>query len=206
MKLNQVQTFLVVAHLRHFGRAAERLNTTQPNVSARIRELEEELGGRLFSRGRGGVTPTRLGAHLLPYAEKVLNAISDLTEQANADFERGGRLRIALSETMVTTVLPPFMKLFAERFPETTLDVSVDSSVNQRRMLAERSIDIAFMMGPMQEPGIANTLLTKIDLTWVAAPITRSPAARARRPRNWCDGRSSARRGIRSRFGIFGRR
>lgn len=69
--LKQLETFVWVAKLGRFLRTAERLNTTQPNISVRIAELETTLDVRLFERDAGSVTLTPKGQALLNYAERV---------------------------------------------------------------------------------------------------------------------------------------
>ena len=72
MNFEQIRTFLWVAKLGGFRKAAEKLNTSQPPVSARIAALEDRLGAALFERGQGGVRLTAKGRELLSYAEKLV--------------------------------------------------------------------------------------------------------------------------------------
>ena len=74
MNYKRLETFVWVASLGNFRKAAERLHTTQPAISARISGLEAELGVKLFER-EGGSSPIALtskGKELLPYVEKIL--------------------------------------------------------------------------------------------------------------------------------------
>ena len=66
MDASELKTFEAVARLGSMGRAAEELHTVQSNVTARVRQLESELGTVLFARHARGVEPTRAGRRLLP--------------------------------------------------------------------------------------------------------------------------------------------
>ncbi len=78
MEIYQIRTFVVVADESHLTRAAKRLNTSQPAVSAHIKALEEELGVILFGRTAKGMTLTKEGEEILEYAEKILTACDNL--------------------------------------------------------------------------------------------------------------------------------
>ena len=73
MNFKRLETFIWVATLGSFRKAAERQNTTQPAISNRIAALEEELGVQLFERDSGRTMLTTRGQELLPYAEKIVS-------------------------------------------------------------------------------------------------------------------------------------
>ena len=75
MELRLLHTFVAVADLRHFARAAERCNLSQPAVSHQIRQLEEQVGARLLNRDRRRVSLTVAGDLLLDDARRILAAV-----------------------------------------------------------------------------------------------------------------------------------
>src|ERR1019366_2825278 len=77
MDAADLRIFEAVARLGGMGRAAEALHTVQSNVTARIRQLEQELGTKLFRRHARGVEPTAAGRRLLPYAQRVARLLED---------------------------------------------------------------------------------------------------------------------------------
>ncbi len=170
INLTQVQTFLWVATLRSFRRTAEKMNTTQPAISSRIARLEETLGVRLFERDNNFIRLTQKGVELLPYAEKLLRTSSLLVDQICHDEERQGMLRLGISEMVVHTCLPEFVGSLGEKFPSLELDIVVDTTVNLHREISEKTIDFAFMMGPVVDFQIENVELLQFEMIWAAAP------------------------------------
>ena len=95
----KTKSLLAVAECRNFTRAAEALSLTQPAVSHHINQLEEELGVRLFVRGRGSVLLTREGEIVVNYAKRM-RALHGKMKQEIADTERSvTKLRIGITHT-----------------------------------------------------------------------------------------------------------
>src|ERR1700681_2402000 len=104
MELRQLRAFVAVAGEGHFGRAAARLNLTQPGLTLRIQALEKELGAHLLERSAREVQLTAAGTALLPHARSLIRiedrALRELRDQADGI---EGRLRISyLSPGTVT--------------------------------------------------------------------------------------------------------
>ena len=83
-----LETFMWVANLRSFRGAAEKLHTTQPAVSMRIAQLEDELSVGLLERDRRLVAPTQKGQELLGYAERLMRLRAEMIEAATAFMEK----------------------------------------------------------------------------------------------------------------------
>ncbi len=167
MKRGTLETFLTLARLKHFGKTAAHLNTTQSTVSIRIANLEKDLNVSLFDRTAGKVTLTPQGHDLLDKAADVLESMDRLSLAAGSDPYRTGTLRLALSETLAATILPGFLEAFAQSRPNADVEMSVDSTVGQRARLLSREVDLAFLMGPVSQPRIANMPLIELPMTWV---------------------------------------
>ena len=170
LNLIQLETFIWVATLGSFRKTAERLYTTQPAVSSRIANLEETLGVKLFERTTGAVRLSAKGQELLPYAEKVLRLAENLRERAGERSRLAGILRLGVSETIVHTWLPLFLRRLHDVHPEVDVDITVDVTTNLRHQLLGRSLDLAFLMGPISEFSIVNLELSAFPLIWVASP------------------------------------
>lgn len=166
MTFDQIKTFLWVARLGGFRRAAERLNLSQPAVSTRIANLEQELRVPLFERGAGELVLTKHGALLLSYAEQMLFVEEEIKQRVANPSETEGLFRVGASETIAQAWLPDFLKTLSEEYPRLNVDLTVDISLNLRAALLERKLDLALLMGPVSEFSVENVALPTFDLHW----------------------------------------
>ncbi|MGO4665258.1 LysR family transcriptional regulator [Bosea sp. 2RAB26] len=167
--LKQIETFVRLASLRNFRRVAEQMNTTQPNISARISALETVLNLRLFERDAGSVVLTDQGKSVLPLAARALEATEALLQAGDAA-SRQSILKLGVAETVAQTWLHRFLREMAVRFPEVVVELSVDLTFNLQRNLMDGSLDIAFLNGPISDLSVTNLPLGTVALPWVAAP------------------------------------
>ena len=149
MTFDQIRTFLWVARLGGFRKAAERLCLSQPAVSTRIANLEDELRVPLFERGSGELVLTKQGTLLLSYAEQMLFVEEEIKQRVANPSEADGLFRVGASETIAQAWLPEFLKAFSETYQRVNVDLTVDISLNLRTSLLERKLDLAFLMGPV---------------------------------------------------------
>ena len=175
MKINlkQLEAFVWVSDLGSFNKAADRLNTTQPNISARISSLESVLDVKLMERDAGSVRLTSKGNHLLAYARRVLSETDNLILAANRAILFDGVLRLGVTEMIVHTWLRDFLKVFKQRYPNITVELTVDLSANLEKELYERSIDLAFHNGPFERQVSGCIELGVYPLIWIASPKTK---------------------------------
>ncbi len=169
MNFKQLETFVWVATLGSFRKAAKKLYTSQPAVSSRIVALEESLGVELFSRHAGKFELTTKGVELLPHAQKMLIMADRFKEKACEATSLSGVLRLGVSETIVHTWLSDFLQLVRMNFPHVDVELTVDVTANMRNELINRSLDLAFLMGPISEFSIQNVDLCSYQLTWVCS-------------------------------------
>jgi DNA-binding transcriptional LysR family regulator len=122
--LNQLRYFSVLADTKHFGRAAERLNMSQPPLSRQIQLLEDEVGAELFERTRRGVVLTSAGEQYLSDAKVILRLIGQAERNATAA-GRGeiGELAIGFTMCAAYSTMPTLMKLYASAFPDVSLRI-----------------------------------------------------------------------------------
>ncbi|EOC99857.1 LysR family transcriptional regulator [Caldisalinibacter kiritimatiensis] len=129
MDFRQLETFVEVAKLKSFSRAAEKLYLTQPTVTSHIQNLEKELGTLLINRLSKKITLTDAGEILYKYAVNIIN----MREMAEFDLgvHKGkieGHLEISSSSIPKQYVLPHLLKEFSKKYPDVTFTVSHNDS------------------------------------------------------------------------------
>ena len=144
MDFKQLQTFVTVADLGSFTRAASVLGVAQPALSRQVRALEVELRQPLFERNGRGVTLTAAGQRLLGHGRGILQQLErarhDLEDQRGA---ASGLLSIGLPPSVSRTLTAPLVDAFRARFPRATLTVVEGLSTYALEWLAQGRIDCA---------------------------------------------------------------
>lgn len=121
MEMRQLQIYVALCEELNFTRTAERMHTVQSNVTARIRQLEDELGTRLFDRLPRRVVLTEAGARFLPHAQRVLAAADEGSRAVRFGDTPSGRLRIGAPESVLTYRLPAALRRFRQRYANVEL-------------------------------------------------------------------------------------
>lgn len=124
MTLQQLEYVLAVDKLRHFGKAAEQCNVTQPTLSAMIQKLEEELNVKIFDRTRQPISPTPVGEHIIRQAREVLfqsGRMKEIIEEARHSLT--GVFRVGILPTIAPYLLPRFFPQMMKKYPK--LDIRV---------------------------------------------------------------------------------
>jgi DNA-binding transcriptional LysR family regulator len=152
MELYQLKTFVAIAQERSLTRAAERVFTSPPAVSAQIRALEEELGVKLFERTPRGMTLTEAGAPLLDEAERTLDSAGRM--RAAAAQMRGtaqGRVRFGTVSDPIAMRLGDALVRLAERHPQVTLHLQQGLSFETLAALRRGELDCAYVLSDRPE-------------------------------------------------------
>jgi len=169
--LRSLEVFFWVVKLGGFGRAAERLHMTQPAVSGRISQIEARFKVRLLDRnGHRPAVPTPKGLELYNYAERILALHSELVSHLAEGSELSGTLRLGTAETLVHTLLGTLLRQLHQSHPRVTPEITVDISPNLHSALLTGELDVAFLLGPINEPRIRNVAIRDYFLAWVASP------------------------------------
>lgn len=154
MDFEQVRTFLSVAANGSFLEAAKRLHVTQSTVSARIQNLEDYLGTRLFVRNRAGASLTPTGKRFLRHAKSLLLTL----EQARHDVGLPGRFRASITVGARIALWEGFLPQWVGHMRETAPDISIRSEISFEedlmRRLVEGTLDIGLMYTPQHSPGL----------------------------------------------------
>ena len=150
MKLQQLRFLATVAQSElNITTAAAKLHTTQPAVSKQLRQLEDELGFRIFERhGRALSRVTVPGERVVECAVRILREIQNI-KVISTDFkdDTSGTLSIGTTHTQARYVLPPVIKTFRERYPKVQLNLLQGTSEQIAEMARTGRIDLAIGTG-----------------------------------------------------------
>jgi DNA-binding transcriptional LysR family regulator len=171
LNLKFLETFVWVARLRSFSLAAEKLCTTQAAVSNRIATLERDLGVRLFERDLRNVSLTPHGLRALPQAEAIVRMVGEFERAIGDASTLRGTVMIGAIDSIVYAWLPRLIERVKEAYPNVTIDLTVDTSINLARQIQDGQIDLGLIMGPVVAPHIRNIELCSFDCLWIAAPM-----------------------------------
>lgn len=179
MELRHLRYFVAVAEELHFGRAAARVHISQPPLSRQIRDLEQELGARLFDRGRHGVALTAAGGVFLGEVRRLLEQLDHSVAAARrADRGELGTLRIGYVGSVAYSGLPEIVRAFRTRLPSVEVRLREMSPAEQVEALLADRLDVSFARGPVEEPGLR--VQTVLDETLVAALPSSHPLSARR--------------------------
>jgi len=166
MELRHIRYFLAVAEELHFGRAAERLNISQPPLSMQIQNLEEELQVKLFDRSRRQVQLTRCGERFLRRAKAILSEIDNAVKEVQA-LDRGemDTISIGYKSGIMLEEITPLLKEFQKTYPGVRLKFIQASVAEQYQAVNDHRLDIGFIDAPVAEH---SSLYTTEKITGVA--------------------------------------
>lgn len=147
MNLEQLQSFVEVARIGHFTRAAAHLHLAQPSLSRQISTLESDLGAELFHRARGNITLTDAGESLLPLANRMLaDAETVRHEMQELAGLRKGRVRIGATPTLCLSLVPDVLTAFHAAYPGIDLHLTEQGSRGLLEELAGGTLDLALIV------------------------------------------------------------
>ena len=163
--LDQIRAFVVVAEELHFGRAAERLQMTQPPLSRQVQKLERALGVRLFERDNRRVELTTAGETFLTEARRILALASGALEQAQRiQAGSAGTVRVGFTAVSTFSVLTSLLNLVSEAYPDIHLDLFEMVTGEQISKLIDGELDLGLARPPFDKTAFASRLLYREDL------------------------------------------
>lgn len=175
MEIRQLRAFVAIAETGTFTAGAMRVHVTQAAISMQIRQLESEIGARVFVRAPRHVILTEAGEQLLRRARHILRehdaALDEIAELAGAE---RGRLRIGSASAMVLTEqLPAILKELRKQHPAAEISVMSGTSEVLVDQILAGEVDIAFVSLPVDVRGIKTERLSEDQLVAIASPRHR---------------------------------
>jgi DNA-binding transcriptional LysR family regulator len=180
MNVADLNFFAAVARYGSITKAARRLNTVQSNVTTRLRLLEEELGVSLFQRHHQGVTLTRSGRDLLPYAHQLDVLLQKARDAVSANQATRGALRLGSMETTAAARLPALLRKYVPAHRNVDVAIETGTTRSLTQAVLEYRLDGAFVAGPVEVDELESTRAFMEELVLVSSPEYKSvPSALA---------------------------
>jgi len=155
MTLSELKYIVALAQQRHFGRAAQQCNVSQPTLSVAIKKLESELGVSLFERSKNAVTVTPLGEQIVHKAQVVLEGVRGITDTALGGKDQlKGPLKVGAIFTIGPYLYPHLIPQVQKLAPEMPLYIEEDYTRNLRKKLRDGELDVIIIALPFTEPDV----------------------------------------------------
>ena len=177
VSLGQIRAFVTVASTGSFTRAAEVLHLSQPALTNRIRQFEDELGLRLFDRDTRSVELTALGNDLLPIFRRVVGEFETAVSNARDSITRakGGLIRLACLPSCAASLLPDVIRDFQQQSPGVTFVVRDVVNSNIVSLVRSSEVDFGIAVKEDLHSGLEWTGLFSDKLHIVYPPPGPSP-------------------------------
>jgi DNA-binding transcriptional LysR family regulator len=164
-----MRAFLHVAHIGNFTRAAEQAHMTQAGLSTLVREMERQLGCRLFDRTTRMVSLTPAGRRLLPVVERVVTDLDDVTARLGSDGDEARQtLRIAATPLVSSHLLPQVFHRFRDGHPKVTLKLFDADLRDVEAMVTGGEADMGLGFFFKAAPGLERRAVGRFHLMRVA--------------------------------------
>ena len=150
MDVKVFRTFLELAKVRHFGRAAENLYLTQAAVSARIKQLENYFDAQLFTRDRNNIKLTSAGERLINYAEVMVTTLQQAKYDLSLDDGKALQLTLGGTPNIWDAYLQNCLSVVTDAFAGYGFMAEVMGREQLNRHLLERTLDMAFAFDPIK--------------------------------------------------------
>ena len=171
MDFDQIETFLEVARLCSFSRAAEKRFRTQPAISSQIRSLEEEVGAKLLDRSGGKVSITASGKLFQKFGEELLEARKAmLTAIAETERVPRGEIVVGANEGTCLHVLPEVFAEFKKQYPDVNISITRSDYAKILESVIDNSVDFGVVSLPINDNRLTVVLIHRDELVIIAPP------------------------------------
>lgn len=166
--LAELETFYWVVRLGSFAKAAAHLNTTPPSVTARVQQLEDDLGAQLIDRSGRERRATARGLEIYGEVQRILTSIDELKTLAAGDKQRRVQLRIGVVELVAMTWLPSIVAHLRAHLPSFQLEVTIDLAHALIERLKAGTLDVIVAPFRPVEPTFESCSAGFVRYSWFA--------------------------------------
>ena len=182
MEIRNLNTFLQVAALQNFTQASRELGYSQSNVSAQIKQLEQEVGVPLFDRIGRSVRLTSYGEGLLPYARQIASTALQIKNFLKSEEAMGGTIRVGMVESLFELLPEDAFLQYHCHFPQVHLELVVDATATLKDRLQHGLLDTACLIDDPLPP-VEWTVWDAVEVPVVvvanpAHPLSRQKSVR----------------------------
>ncbi len=174
MDIASLKIFRAVAEEKSVSRAAEKLNCVQSNVTARVRQLENELNTLLFYRRKRGMALTPAGKTLLGYADRVIQLVNEAEKAVRETDSVSGSISIGATESTAAVRLPPVLSKYHRDYPEVEITISTGKTEGLILNVLDYKLDGAFVSGCVEHSEIEQRPIVNEELVIVTEPKVAS--------------------------------
>lgn len=150
MEFRNMKTFLRVAELQSFTRAAEELGYSQSTVTVQIKQMEEELGVLLFERIGKNVRLSEPGRKFRDHVREIIHAVDSAMQDMGDQAEMKGTLRVGTVDSLCTNRMPQVLLEFRSRCPKVELVLRTGTNEDLYDMVQKNEVDLIYFLGERQ--------------------------------------------------------
>jgi len=176
MHIDLIKTFMQVAKARHFRKASDQLYITQSAVSARIKQLEQTLGVKLFERNKHDVSLTTAGVRFLGHAEALMKLWNQACHEVVLPEKIEVSLTVGATDTIWSVFLTDWMVEVQNRHPDLALWAELHTAQTLLPSLMDGMLDMAVMFDVPALPGLHIRELPQIAFVMVSSQPNQDPA------------------------------
>jgi len=166
--LEELRTFISVVELKNFTKAGYHLNLSQPTVSTHIKNLENHFGVILINRSikQKNIFITEKGFKLYKRAKEIINLIDITYREISQDVHTvAGTIRIGASSTIADYILPKFLSIFCEKYPDINIEISTENTTSVCLNVKNFILDIGLIEGNINDSSLNKDYFLKDKLS-----------------------------------------
>ncbi|WP_308513445.1 hydrogen peroxide-inducible genes activator [uncultured Turicimonas sp.] len=176
MTLNELKYAIAVAQLRHFGKAAEKCQISQPSLSVAIKKLEQDLGVQIFERKNTEISLTPIGQRIIEQAKVVLDEAKKIRQIPLEESDPlNGPIRMGVIYTVSPYLLPELIKRSIERTPQMPLIINEGYTTDLIQKLKSGLLDVVICALPIYDETLSCSYLYEEE--FVALVPAKHPLA-----------------------------